>query len=58
VQGNVPLTAGAGTLVKTITNVDVAVAQRLIDNAAGFYFNIHSVANGSGVIRGQLTKIQ
>ena len=59
VQGDVVLTNGAGTLTRNGINVtDVNVAQRMIDNPAGFYFNIHSVANGPGVIRGQLTKIQ
>ena len=58
-QGDVVLTNGAGGFTKNGINVtDVNVAQRMIDNPAGFYFNIHSVANGPGVIRGQLTKIQ
>jgi hypothetical protein len=52
------LANGAGTFAKNQPTVDVAVAQRLIDNPAGFYFNIHSTANGQGFIRGQLTKIQ
>jgi hypothetical protein len=59
VAGEVTLnSSGAGAFTKNGVNVDVAIAQRLIDNAAGFYFNIHSAANPQGVIRGQLTKIQ
>ena len=58
VAGNVVLTNGGGGFTRNGVNVDVARAQRLIDNAAGFYFNVHSAANAPGVIRGQLTKIQ
>ena len=58
VSGELTLNNGAGTFTKNGVNVDPALAQRLIDNSAGFYFNIHSGANPQGVIRGQLTKIQ
>jgi hypothetical protein len=58
VAGELTLNNGAGAFTKNGINVDPALAQRLIDNAAGFYFNIHSAANPPGIIRGQLTKIQ
>lgn len=56
--GELTLSNGAGAFTKNGVNVDPALAQRLIDNAAGFYFNIHTTANPPGVVRGQLTKIQ
>jgi hypothetical protein len=32
------------------------VAQAIIANPAGFYFNIHTVLNSDGAARGQLTR--
>lgn len=31
--------------------------QSIIDNPAGFYFNLHSPLNPGGVVRGQLTRV-
>jgi hypothetical protein len=36
--------------------VDAALAQTIINNPAGYYFNIHTAANPGGVARGQLVK--
>jgi hypothetical protein len=47
---------GTATFTKSNINVDAAVAQRLISNAAGFYFNVHTTLNPGGVARGQLTR--
>ena len=33
-----------------------ATAQSILDNPAGFYFNVHTAANPAGVMRGQLSK--
>ncbi len=33
-------------------------AQTVLDNPAGNYFNMHSLVNPGGVIRGQLTRVQ
>jgi len=55
-----PITIGAaGT--GTITRTGVAVAtgatiQSIIDNPAGFYFNVHTALNPGGAVRGQLTR--
>ena len=57
VAGEVTLANGSGSFTKT-TSVDPAVAQNIINNPAGFYFNIHSTLNPGGVARGQLVKVQ
>ena len=53
-QGEIVFTNGGGTLNKTTSGVDAALAQTIIGNPAGYYFNIHTAANPSGVARGQL----
>lgn len=53
--GDATFTNGSGTLVKngiTITPVDVA--NQIINNPAGYYFNVHTGLNPGGVARGQL----
>ena len=53
----VGLPTGAGSAdFKGITGVDAATLQAIIDNPAGYYFNIHSSTNPGGVARGQLVK--
>ncbi|HVH57912.1 MAG TPA: CHRD domain-containing protein [Vicinamibacterales bacterium] len=37
-------------------NPDVALINDIISNPAGFYFNAHTAANGTGAVRGQLVK--
>jgi len=54
--GDVTITNGLASFTKTVTGVDVAVAQRILANPGGFYFNIHTVLNPSGVARGVLVK--
>jgi hypothetical protein len=50
---------GAASFTKTnIAPPDVAVMQQIINNPAGFYFNVHSTLNPGGVARGQLVKTQ
>ena len=39
-----------------LTGADAATLQSIIDNPAGFYFNVHSSTNPGGVARGQLVK--
>ena|ERR1051326_2502669 len=52
-------TLGAISFVKTgIAVADPALAQQIINNPSGFYFNIHSTANPGGFARGQLTRVQ
>ena len=56
--GEVVLTGGAGNFsrVGVTGGLTAAVAQSLIDNPAGFYFNVHTTLNPAGVMRGQLVK--
>ena len=57
--GEVTLTNGAGTFTRVavpITPNTAATMQSILDNPAGFYFNIHTAANPGGVMRGQLVK--
>lgn len=56
VSGDVPLTNGGGGFQRLAIGTDAALAQQIINNPAGFYFNVHSTANGGGVARGQLVK--
>ena len=52
----IPIVNGAGTLTFNGVGIDATVAQNIIDNPAGFYFNVHSVLNPGGVVRGQLVR--
>ena len=55
----VVLTNGSGTFTKTgVSPADVATFNAIINNPAGFYFNVHSTLNPGGVARGQLAKVQ
>jgi len=45
--------SGSGTFSVTVTATADQVSQ-ILANPAGFYFNVHTVANGPGVMRGQL----
>ena len=57
--GQTVLTNGSGTFTAanlTITPVDLA--NQILANPAGFYFNVHSTLNPGGVARGQLVRQQ
>jgi len=57
--GQTTLTNGSGTFTAanlTITPVDIA--NQILANPAGFYFNVHSTLNPGGVARGQLVRQQ
>ena len=54
--GEVTLTNGAGTFTRVAVPVKTTDMQSILDNPAGFYFNIHTAANPGGVMRGQLVK--
>jgi hypothetical protein len=55
--GEVVFTNGVGNFSRlNVTTVSAANAQAIINNPAGFYFNVHSAANPPGVARGQLVK--
>ena len=53
-----PLATGAGTFIfNAITaGVTPAIIQQLMDNPAGFYFNVHTTLNLGGAVRGQLQR--
>ena len=53
-----PVAMPAGTANLTFTNLgtDVTVAQQMIDNPNGYYFNVHTTLNAGGAARGQLVK--
>lgn len=57
-NGEVVLANGSGSFTKNSVNVPADVAQGMINNPAGYYFNVHSTLNPTGCARGQLTKTQ
>ena len=54
--GEVTFVNGGATFTRVGITMTPANAQAIIDNPAGFYFNIHTSANPGGVARGQLVK--
>jgi len=59
--GEVNLVNGTGSFTKAgiaPSPSDASIFQAIINNPAGFYFNVHSSQNPGGVARGQLTKVQ
>jgi hypothetical protein len=55
--GQVTLTNGAGTFTQT-ANIAGSDATNIMNNPAGFYFNVHTTLNPGGVMRGQLIRTQ
>ena len=55
--GEVSIVNGLASFTKANITVDPAVAQRIINNPAGFYFNVHTTLNAGGVARGQLSRV-
>ena len=56
-NGEIVLPNGSVSFTKTATLPnDVAIAQAIINNPAGFYFNVHSTINTGGCARGQLAR--
>jgi hypothetical protein len=55
--GEVTIANGIASFTKAGITVDPAVAQRLLSNPAGFYFNVHTTLNAGGVARGQLSRV-
>jgi hypothetical protein len=56
--GDVTISNGLASFTKTVPISDPAIAQRIVANPGGFYFNIHTVLNPGGVARGVLVKSQ
>ena len=55
--GEVAISNGTASFTKANINVDPAIAQRLLSNPGGFYFNVHSTLNPGGVSRGALNRV-
>jgi len=55
--GEVTISNGVASFTKANLTVDPAVAQRILNNPAGFYFNVHTTINPGGVARGQLQRV-
>ena len=55
-----PVTPSDGVMSFTSAAVSVpaALLQSIVNNPAGFYFNVHSPTNAGGVARGQLNRTQ
>jgi len=56
-SGGVTFTNGAGSFTQT-ANISGSDATSILNNPAGFYFNVHSALNPGGVMRGQLSRTQ
>ena len=57
-QGQIVFTNGSGSLTVTSVSMTPEVAQQILNNPAGYYFNIHTALNPGGVARGQLVRQQ
>jgi hypothetical protein len=55
--GEVTVTNGVASFTKANVTVPAEVAQRILNNPAGFYFNVHSTLNPGGFARGQLQRV-
>ena len=53
-----PITLGDGTGTLTFSGIAISQvnAQAIINNPAGYYFNIHTVQTPGGAVRGQLVR--
>ena len=54
----VPTVGGAASFTRTGLAVTPSVAQAIINNPAGWYFNVHTALSPGGVARGQLVRQQ
>ena len=52
----IPIANGSATLTFGDRTVEPEDAEDILDNPAGFYFNVHSALNTGGVVRGQLVR--
>lgn len=52
-----PITMGTGSVTRTLTaDISQVNATNIVANPGAFYFNVHTVTNGGGVMRGQLIR--
>jgi CHRD domain len=54
----VPITDGSATINYESVRITQLQAQAVMNNPAGHYFNMHSLTNPGGVIRGQLVRVR
>ena len=54
--GEVVLTNGAVTFSRLNIAMTATIANQIMNNPPGFYFNVHTAANPGGVMRGQLVQ--
>jgi hypothetical protein len=55
--GQITLPNGSGAIVKAdVTPTDQTILAQIVDNPAGFYFNVHTALNPGGAVRGQLVR--
>jgi hypothetical protein len=54
-SGELPIVNGAGSVTKNGINVPSDRAAAILSNPSGHYFNVHTVLNPAGAMRGQLT---
>jgi hypothetical protein len=54
-SGELAIANGSGSITKNGINVPADRAAAILDNRAGYYFNVHTALNPDGAIRGQLS---
>jgi hypothetical protein len=54
--GTVTLTNGSGSFTKAGVGVMATAAQAIINSPASFYFDVHTLLNSEGAVRGQLIR--
>jgi hypothetical protein len=54
--GEITLTNGAASFSRLNVAMSAVIAQQIVNNPPGYYFNVHTDANKGGVMRGQLVK--
>ena len=55
--GELSIVGGNISFTKSNVSATPAVVQRILNNPAGFYFNVHSTLNPGGVARGTLVRV-
>ena len=54
----VPINDGSATINYEGVLIRQSQAQTVLNNPAGYYFNMHSLVNPGGVVRGQLVRVR